>query len=194
MRLIYSGKTKEFTPELEEKITGKLSKLSKIIEQRGEREAHVTHCMERQTHKVELIVHFYDHALVAEGADGDLDAALCQAVEKLETQTIKLRNRWRDTHRDTKAVRESKENWEQTYGAEPVVATAVAGLPTNGTAAQKPKVFRVDYQNGHKPMTLEEALIEIEQESDYVVYRDANKNCMSVLVRRNDGHYDLIES
>ena len=58
----------------------------------------------------------------------------------------------------------------------------------------KPKVFRVDYQNGRKPMTLDEALLEIESESDYVVYRDSQKNCMSVLVRRADGNYDLIES
>ena len=36
MRLIYSGKTKDFTPQLEEKISGKLAKLSKLLEQRGE--------------------------------------------------------------------------------------------------------------------------------------------------------------
>jgi putative sigma-54 modulation protein len=192
MRLIYSGKTKEFTPELEEKITGKLAKLSKLIEQRGEREAHVTHCMERHLHKVELIVNFYDHALVAEGMDADLETALCEAAEKLESNALKARNRWRDTHRDSKSVRSSKENWDQGPGnGEPEATAPIARR--NGTSPRKAKVFRVNYDEGRKPMTLEEALLEIEKD-DYVVYRDADKNCLSVLLRRSDGNYDLIES
>jgi ribosomal subunit interface protein len=192
MRLIYSGKTKEFTPELEEKITGKLAKLSKLLEQRGEREAHVTHSMERHLHKIELVVNFYDHHLVAEGLDTDLETALCAAVEKLEGITLKARSRWRDTHRDTKGIRTSKENWDQAPANGKAEATPAVGA--NGTSGRPPKkVFRVDYEQGRKPMTLEEALLDIEQE-DYVVYRDADKNCLSVLVRRADGNYDLIES
>jgi putative sigma-54 modulation protein len=191
MKLIYSGKTKEFTPELQEKFSGKLAKLSKFIEQRGEREAHVTHCMERHLHKIELIVNFYDHSLVAEGADSDLDTALCQAVEKLETKILKLRGRWRDTHRDTKSVRSSKENWDQDPANTPEPSTTVA---TSNGVSRKPKIFRVDYNDGRKPMTLEEALLEMEGNNDYVVYRDSAKDCVSVLVRRPDGNYDLIES
>src|SRR5882724_9712840 len=111
MKLIVSGKTPEFTPELQKKFNTKLGKLSKFIEQKGEREAHLTHQVERHLHKIELSVNFYDHALVAEGADFDLDTALCQAVEKVEKQVVKLRNRWRDTHRDAKTVRSTKESW-----------------------------------------------------------------------------------
>ena len=43
-------------------------------------------------------------------------------------------------------------------------------------------------------MTLDEALLEMEEDRDYLVYRDADKECVSVLVRRRDGHFDLIES
>jgi hypothetical protein len=43
-------------------------------------------------------------------------------------------------------------------------------------------------------MTLDEAVLELERDGDYVVYRDAEKNCVSVLLRRPDGHFDLIES
>jgi len=57
MKLIYTGKTKEFTPELEKKVGAKVAKLSKMIEQRGEREAHVTHRLERHLHKVEAPAH-----------------------------------------------------------------------------------------------------------------------------------------
>ena len=59
---------------------------------------------------------------------------------------------------------------------------------------KKPKIFRVNYDEGSKPMTLEEALLEMEAGTNYVVYRDSDRDCLSVLLRRPDGHYDLIES
>ena len=194
MKLTYSGKTKEFTPELEEKVGGKLSKLSKMIEQRGEREAHISHHLERHLHKIKIKVQFYDHALLGEGSDTDLEISLCQAVEKLDSQIVDLRKRWRDTQRDAKGVRSTKEAWDQAApdGEAPVLPKHVNGA-SNG-AGRKPKIFRVNYDDGRKPMTLEEALMEAENESDYVVYRDSSKNCLSVLVKRTDGNFDLIES
>jgi putative sigma-54 modulation protein len=194
MKLTYSGKTKEFTPELEEKVGGKLSKLSKMIEQRGEREAHISHHLERHLHKVKIKVQFYDHALLGEGSDPDLEISLCQAVEKLDSQVVDLRKRWRDTQRDAKGVRTTKESWDQTSSdaASPVLPRQENGL-SNGNG-RKPKIFRVNYNDGRKPMTLDEALMEAEGTSDYVVYRDSSKNCLSVLVRRQDGNFDLIES
>jgi ribosomal subunit interface protein len=195
MKLIVSGKTKEFTPKLEEKFSAKLAKLSKFIERRGEREAHVTHQVERHLHKVELIVNFYDHALVGEGADSDLDTALSQAVEKLEKQVVKLRGRWRDTHRDAKSVRSSKESWAEENGAVTTVAEPVKPAKSKSIErAAKPKIFRVNYGENQKPMTLVEALLEIETTANYFVYRDSKRDCLSVLVRRPDGNLDLIES
>ena len=196
MKLIYSGKTKDFTPELQKKFSGKLAKLSKFLEQRGEREAHVTHCMERHLHKVELMVNFYDRSLVAEGADGDLETALCQAVDKLESKAVKLRERWRDTHRDPKHVRLSKENWDRDTAENGAAPAAKAASPAavSDAVARKPKIFRVNYDDGRKPMTLEEALLEMRGETGYMVYRDSSKDCVSVLFRRPDGNYDLIES
>jgi len=195
MKLIVSGKTQEFTPELQKKFNTKLGKLSKFIEQRGEREAHLTHQVERHLHKIELSVNFYDHSLVGEGADFDLDTALCQAVEKVEKQVVKLRNRWRDTHRDAKTVRSSKESWSegttQAPVAEPAKGKSKAKL--NGQA-KKPKIFRVDYTEDTKPMTLDEAILEMESDVNYFVYRDFDRDCVSVLVRRPDGNFDLIES
>ena len=195
MKLTVSGKTKDFTPELEEKFSGKLAKLSKFIEQRGEREAHVTHQVERRLHKIEIIVNFYDHSLVGEGLDSDLETALCEALDKLEKQVVKMKDRWRDTHRDAKAVRSTKEDWEANGNGAGSDRTAAAPRPTKEGRPAKPRIFRVDYRENRKPMTLEEAVLEIEREAeDYVVYRDSARDCLSVLVRRPDGGFDLIES
>jgi len=196
MKLIVSGKTPEFTPALQKKFATKLGKLSKFIEQKGEREAHLTHQVERHLHKIELSVNFYDHSLVGEGADFDLDTALCQAVEKVEKQVVKLRNRWRDTHRDAKTVRSSKESWSEGTAAAPTEEPAKSRKSKPGLNGQpkKAKIFRVNYDEGQKPMTLDEAILEMESEAGYVVYRDAERDCVSVLVRRPDGNFDLIDS
>jgi putative sigma-54 modulation protein len=195
MRLIVSGKTKDFTPELEDKFSAKLAKLSKFIERRGEREAHVMHQIERHLHKVEVIINFYDHSLVAQSADADLETALCQAVENLEKQVMKMRSRWRDNHRDPKGTRLLKENGTANLAESPA-PVEVSRRNQNGPAAtprQRPKVFLVDYTEDRKPMTLEEAMLEMEEAVNYVVYQDSDRQCLSVLVRRPDGNYDLIQ-
>ncbi len=195
MKLIYSGKTKEFTPELEKKVTAKLGKLSKFVEQRGEREVHLTHQLERHLHRVKLAMNFYDHGLIGEGADADLPTAVNHAIEKLEKQLLEIRTRWRDTHRDAKSARSTKESWEADAPPDEKPAAPVkrAKAAKNG-ASPKPKIFRLDYNDGRKPMTLEEAMLEMGNNVDYLVYRDSDRDCVSVLVRRPDGNFDLIES
>ena len=43
-------------------------------------------------------------------------------------------------------------------------------------------------------MTLDEALMQMDKKRDYLVYRDAETDRVSVLVRRRDGHFDLVEA
>jgi putative sigma-54 modulation protein len=42
-------------------------------------------------------------------------------------------------------------------------------------------------------MTVEEAVLEMDKSQDYLVYRDAQTDKVSVLLRRRDGHFDLVE-
>jgi putative sigma-54 modulation protein len=196
MKVIYSGKTKDFTPEMEKKVESKLAKLGKMIEQRGEKSAQVLHRQERHLHKVEIRSNFYDHALLGTGEDVDLMTAVCEAIEKLEKQIVKLRNRWRDTHRDVKSQRAQKESVAETVEH---TATAPANskkaLKANGNGlALKPKVYRVAPDGDAKPMTLEEAILVMRNDLDYIVYRDLDRSSLSVLLRRRDGHFDLIEA
>jgi putative sigma-54 modulation protein len=43
-------------------------------------------------------------------------------------------------------------------------------------------------------MTLEEALLEMDPGRDYLVYRDAETDRVTVLLRRRDGNFDLVEA
>src|SRR5262249_30498914 len=142
-----------------------------------EREAHVMITTERHLHKAEITVQFYDHSLVGLGSDADLFTAMIAAIEKLEKQAVKQRHKWIEKKRRANGA--APENEE-----EPQPAAA---------APEGRKIFRVTHHERRKPMTLEEALLEMD-DRDYVVYRDADKECVSVLVRRRDGNFDLIES
>jgi hypothetical protein len=51
----------------------------------------------------------------------------------------------------------------------------------------------VNHHQKRKPMTLEEALLAMDKNRDYLVYRDSESDRISVLVRRRDGDFDLVE-
>ena len=101
----------------------------------------------------------------------------------LDKQVVKDGAKWR-----------SKVRRSITDGSSNGAGELVGVVSTSDGAKASQKVYRVNHQGQDKPMTLEEALLEMDQDQDYVVYRDAEKECVSVLVRRRDGHFDLIES
>jgi putative sigma-54 modulation protein len=43
-------------------------------------------------------------------------------------------------------------------------------------------------------MTIDEAVMGFDDSRDYMVYRDADSDRVNILVKRRDGHFDLIES
>lgn len=179
MNVSYKGPKQDFPPAHQEKLDTKFAKLSKLLERRGEREAHVVVTHERHLYHAEVTVQFYDHQLVSLGSDGDLFTALSSALDKLEGQAHKQVDKFREKNR-------RKEG--------PAVALTDAAPEPETTDQAARRVFRVNHKDGRKPMTLEEALLEMEPDRDYLVYRDTERQTVSVLVRRRDGHFDLIES
>jgi len=186
MKVTYKGMPHSLPPKIQQKLDGKFGKLAKLLDGRGEREAHVIVAQERHLHRAEVTVQFYDHQLVGIGSDSDLFTALSVALEKLDTQAVKQRGKWRETHR------------RKDSGAKPPAEVPAGETRASGGGAAQKRVFRVNGTGRRKPMTLDEALLEMDQNRDYLVYRDADRDAqregLSVLVRRRDGHFDLIES
>ena len=195
MNITYTGNQDEFPPKQRAKFEAKLQKLSRMLERRGEKEAHVIITKERFLHCVEITINAFDHAMVGAGSDGDLVAAMNDALEKLEKQVIRLRSKWRDTkrHKDKETL-VSPEPAPASKGNHPPTPKANARAAARPVARRAPKVFPVDQENGRKPMTLEEAMLEMDPSQDYLVYRDAQTERLTVLLRRADGNFDLIES
>jgi putative sigma-54 modulation protein len=136
-------------------------------------------------------VHYRDHELFGEAEAADALTSITTALDKLERQLLKLRAKRRDTKRIHKP---------EAAGAAVAEAPALARQAQRQTAEADgepqpggPRVFRVDHRQGRKPMTLEEALLVIDGR-DYVAYCDAETDRVSVLIRRRDGNFDLIEA
>lgn len=181
MKITYTGIKQELSPKFQRKLDAKFAKMSKLLEKRGEIEAHVVVTNVRHLYKAEITVPYYEHQLVGLGSDADLFTALQSALERLETQAVKNRGKWREKHR-------------RTDGKNGPVAAPPERERESSPAEEAPvNVFRVNHHNERKPMTMEEAMLEMDDNRDYVVYRDADKERVSVLVRRRDGHFDLIE-
>jgi len=187
MNITYTGKQEKFYPAQTEKIDSRFKKLAKVLDGKGEKSAHVILTRSRGQYNAEITVNFMDHSLVGTEKDADQYLAITGALERLEKQVLKVRAKRRDIKKT------SQTPWEKEAVA--TAAIAVEPNPASRTNGAKPKVYRVNYKaTTRKPMTLDEAVLEIEKDGDYFVYRDARKDCVSVLMRRPDGNFDLIES
>jgi putative sigma-54 modulation protein len=195
MKINYTGQA-AFTPFQQKKLDGKYAKLAKLLDRGGERKAHVILKAQRHLQRAEITVKYYDHDLVSFSSDSDTFTAVCNAIDKLETQILKHRDKWRDTKRtgDAKAalLKEPAAPKKEAQSAKPAKAKAAAKV--DGKAAADKRVYKVNRKNQNKPMTVEEAMLEIDGSSNYMVYRDADSDRVHVLVKRQDGHFDLIES
>lgn len=194
MKINYTGRHDVFLPKQRAKLEAKLQKLSKLVERKGEREAHVILAQERFLHNVEITFNAWEHSFVGVGSDRDVVVAANAALDKLEKQILKLRTKWRDTsrHKDkTVPVPQTMPEAPPSIGR---VKSIKSSARLSGPKTDRKKVFRVNHGDGNKPMTLEEAMLEMEASQDYMVYRDANTDRVAVLMRRPDGHFDLIES
>ena len=178
MKITYTGRQVELAPAQLKKIEAQFAKVGKLLDGREQKEAHVILSLERHLHQAEITVNCYNRQLVGIGSNADLFTAIHAAIEKLEKQTLKMRAKWRDTKR-TPRKEEAAESPEPAAEPEPETER---------------RIYHINHHERRKPMTLEEALMEMEKGGDYLVYRDAQTSRVAVLVRRRDGHFDLIEA
>ena len=179
MKIMYTGRQVELAPAQLKKLEAQFAKIGKLLDGRRECEAHVILSLERHLHHAEATINYYGHQLAGLGSSADLFTAIHSAAGKLEKQCVKARTKWRDAKRTPRK-------------AAPEVETERAAPAESENGRQ---VFRVNHHQKRKPMTLDEAIFEMDQSRNHmVVYRDAETDKVSVLVRRGDGHFDLVES
>jgi putative sigma-54 modulation protein len=192
MRITYTGRQVELAPAQLKKLEVHCAKLGKMLDGRkSECEARIVLSTERHLHKAEVTVAYHDHPLVGLAEDSDLFTAIHGAIERLEKQAIKVRAKWRDSKRMPR---------KEGAPAEPAVKTPQApakakiATRTHGKNGSKAKVRHIDGQEPRQSLTLEEAIAEMGNDRDYLTFYDSKTGAVNVLVRRRDGHFDLVEA
>ena len=155
MKITYTGRQVELAPAQLKKLEARFSKIGKLLDGKRECEAHVILSLERHLHQAEATVNYFNHQLAGLGSSTDLFTAIHSAAEKLEKQAVKARTKWRDTKRTPH---------KEEAAAEPEAAVEEAEAEPDAGPVQR--VHRVNHHQKRKPMTLEEALMEMEKDRD----------------------------
>lgn len=182
MKITYTGRQVELRPAQQKKLEAQFAKIGKLLDGKRESEVHVVLSLERHLNHAEATINFFGHQLAGAGSNPDLFTSIHEAADKLSKQVLKARAKWRDTKRTPR-----KETANEPVSEETAQASELSAEPATGQI-----VHHVNHHERRKPMTLDEALIEIDS-LDYLVYRDALSDRLNVLIRRRDGQFDLVE-
>lgn len=100
MKVTYTGRQVELSPAQSRKLAAGFAKVGKLLDNgMGDAEAHVVLSHERFQNNVEITVPYHNHELIGQGSDPDLFSAIHAAVDKLEKQAIRVREKWREGKR-----------------------------------------------------------------------------------------------
>lgn len=174
MEIIIHGDKLKVTTSMKEYIEEKLGKLDKYLEKSGEVRANVIVKVSNFTQRVEITIPLKSVILRTEDSQQDFYAAVDKAIDKLERQIRK--NKTRIASRQTK----------NDYG---FALTEIAEEEVEESKVVKRKVVEV------KPMDEEEAILQMELLGhEFYMYKDSETNKPTVVYKRKDGNYGIIES
>jgi putative sigma-54 modulation protein len=175
MKITLRGKNIEITEAIEEKVSEKLSKLDKYFIVSENVEAKVLVRTYPYGQKIEVTIPTEYVLLRAEVVDQDLYNAIDLVIDKLEGQIRKYKTRLNRKSKDNKLA-------FNLASIEPLEDEEEDVLVKTKTITPK-------------PMDMEEAIMQMELIGhSFFVYRDTETDAISIIYRRNDGDYGLIET
>ena len=170
------GENVDLTDAIRDYVEKRISKISKFLEDNVDATAHVNlKVYKNKTYKVEVTIPLPYLTLRAEETSNDMYASIDLVTDKLERQIRKYK---------TKVNRKSREKGLKNM-------EFVPGDASDDTDALK--IVRTK-EISLKPMDSEEAVLQMDMLGhDFFIFQDADTNGTSVVYRRKDGRYGLIE-
>lgn len=192
MQLLLTGRQIEITPALRKLVNARLAKIERRL---GDVivSVHLVLARERYRYVAELTVHARgDHMLHGVGSTAAWGTSLRAAVEKVMQQAEKLKGKWHERARGS-ASRATSPILEPKPVAPPNGPGAIGARPGAPAKTARPRlVHSTSYSV--KPMTVEEAALEVEEaENEVLVFRNASTDAINVIYRRKNGGLGLIE-
>jgi putative sigma-54 modulation protein len=178
MNIEYVGRNIEIDDRVREFAEDKIDKVLKFVEEPVE--IHLALELVRHRHIAELRVsHRHGDVQAREETDQLLDA-INLAVEKAEKQARRSRKKFKDRKRRGPRNHEAVPHWP------------IDVLERSSLGAGKPRIIKSSLLQ-IKPMSIEEAALQLEgSDHEFVVFRDAETQQVSVLYKRRDSNYGLI--
>ncbi|KRM58709.1 ribosome hibernation-promoting factor, HPF/YfiA family [Secundilactobacillus malefermentans] len=175
------GENIEVTNAIRDYVEKRLNKLEKYFEKNVDSTAHVNlKVYQNKTAKVEVTIPLPYLTLRAEETSPDLYASVDLVTDKLERQIRKYK---------TKINRKSREKGFKNLDFAP--QSEEDSSNEDEKAIEVVRTKRVSL----KPMDNEEAILQMDMLGhDFFVYEDSDTNGVSIVYRRNDGRYGLIEA
>ncbi len=174
MKFEYTGRHIEVTPALRSHVEEHFKRLDHLFGGDGMK-AHVIIEVEKGRHRSEIIVQWRNEVLTANTKNDDMYQSLSQTVGKIEKQALKLKNKIKDKRQK---------------------ATKVSAItPPIEDVKPAPDAPRIIESNTYavKPLTEDEALMRLnDDENQFLVFRNAEDERVSVIYKRRDGNYGLI--
>jgi putative sigma-54 modulation protein len=135
--------------------------------------------VEKNNHRAEIIVKWRNEVLTATTVADDMYQSLSQTIDKIEKQASRLKGKIIDKHHKAKKV-----------------STVMPPTDTIEEISPAPSASKIIDSNNYpvKPMTAEEAVLRLnEEENQFLVFRNADTERVSVVYKRKDGNYGLIQ-
>lgn len=174
MQVAYTGRNIEVTSALRDFTEGHLRKIRKIL---GEA-IHVHVTLTVQKHRQIAEVHLHSRSLDINGLEetNDMYASINAVLDKAERQALK--------HKGKKITR------KRHPASRPASTPSISpNRPPSGV----PRVIK-STSFAAKPMTIEEAVQEVSgSNGNFLVFRNADSAKISVVYKRKDGNFGLIE-
>ena len=175
MRLDITGRHVEVNAPLRQLIDRRLAKLERLLNDSAI-SAQVILTKEKYRHRTEIIIHARgDHMMRGLGEGAGWPISIRNAADKIQQQAQTLKGKWRERKRRGAGAR-----------VVPAARAAESGPPAR-------RVVRAS-RYPVKPMSVEDAALRVEGSSEaFLVFRNADTDALSILYRRADGNYGLIE-
>ena len=178
MRYSFIGKNFDVTDNFSNKITAKLDRIVKLFP--AESEANIVLTEVKLDKKVDVTISLPNKRIIkAEVVNSDFMAAVDEAVDILERQMVKYKNKLPDRAKKSPAFADE---------LNAIALDADEYTDEDTVNIVKSKKFFV------KPMDAEEACMEMDMMGhNFFVFRNAETDEIAIVYKRKDGAYGLIE-
>lgn len=173
MILNFTGKNVEVTEALRDVTDRKLKRLDKYFQK--DVVGNVIFSVERNWKILEITINLPGTILRVEESSDDMYTSIDKAVDVLERQIRKYKTRLQKRNQTGETIR-----FENV-------------IPLKEDEDEKPKIVKTK-RFGMKPMSAEEAVLQMELlRHNFFVFMNADTEEVSVVYKRKDGNYGLIE-